>query len=158
MENENNGHNEQTVENIGTKAVVLQLLRKLGCNPECMEDGSVTLYYQRMQLALQFTVNSVRIWHTSLLSVDLYHIDMSKFLGVVNRVNLRSRATIVIDPRTDESGKNHVFCKTDVVFPRDFKDDEEYLKLGIECVMHSGIQFLVEVEDIIDLTGQEGAF
>lgn len=120
---------ERVVYNDGIEAkeIAAQCLKRLGCQPQANDDGSISVSYQGENFHMSFSPRNARIWDPSWAWVKADDPDLPNIKKAVNETNYDSMATVVVTC-PDENGMVRFHSRCDVMLHPACPENVQYVK------------------------------
>ena len=138
---------EITLENMGTRDLVLETLTKLGCQPKEAEDGRIIFEYQGITFLIEATndcyfVNLIWPWCHSCSKFDID--EFARVRQVINEINMQGSATVFYGISDSDDVAVHI--KKHFLFVPQIPQLDEYLKLTLNSFFRTARTLDVEIE------------
>lgn len=110
-----------------TRQLVVETLREIGCQPEQMDNGDITVAFQGENFVIQSGHRFIQVWDLGWSSVNVIDPELDNIKLAINRANLEYGPSVGFS-RPDENGNIFIHTRGDSVFTSDLPHLGDYLK------------------------------
>lgn len=129
MQTPKENQTEGTVINI--KALLIETVRQLGCEPEEVDENSVITTFQGEKFYINVGGMFINIWDLGWSSINVNDLNLPKLRRAINRANIEFGPTIVLgEPAAD--GTMDISSRYGIVLHPSLPDLHYYLKYALE--------------------------
>lgn len=120
--------NQTEREVIDIKSLMIDTLRKMGCDPKEIEGGAVAVAYQGENFCMKFGGMFVNIWDLGWCDINVNDLNLPRLRQAINLANFEFGPTIVLaDP--DENGIMDIHSRYGILFHPSLPNLTEYMAI-----------------------------